>query len=53
VGGEISACEEAIEVAPDSAEAFSRYAHALARSDRVSDCVAACEEALARGPVRR
>ncbi len=45
-GGEISACEQATLIADDSAEAWSRYAHALARSDRVCECIAACERAL-------
>ena len=30
----------------DCLGAWSRYAHALARTDRVSDCLAACERAL-------
>jgi cytochrome c-type biogenesis protein CcmH/NrfG len=47
VGTEVSACEQAIELAPDSPAAWSRLAHALARTDRVTDCVAACERALA------
>jgi tetratricopeptide (TPR) repeat protein len=47
VGTEVSACEQATEVAPDSATAWSRLAHALARTDRVSDCLEACERALA------
>ena len=43
------------ELAPDSRGAWSRYAHALARTDRTQDCLAACERALAlarrpRGP---
>jgi tetratricopeptide (TPR) repeat protein len=46
LGGEVSACEQATVIAPDSAAAWSRYAHALARTDRVSDCLAACERAL-------
>ena len=33
-------------LAPESPAAWSRYAHALARTDRVSDCLAACERAL-------
>jgi hypothetical protein len=45
-GGERSACEEATLLDPDSHQAWSRYAHALARSDRVSECIAACEQAL-------
>jgi tetratricopeptide (TPR) repeat protein len=47
VGAEVSACEQATQIAPDSAAAWSRYAHALARTDRVSDCLEACERALA------
>jgi tetratricopeptide (TPR) repeat protein len=49
VGGEVSALEQAVEVAPESPHAWSRYAHALARTDRVGDTVAACERALALG----
>ncbi|HXP99739.1 MAG TPA: tetratricopeptide repeat protein [Solirubrobacteraceae bacterium] len=45
-GGELSACEEATQLDPESSQAWSRYAHALARSDRVSECIAACEQAL-------
>ena len=50
VGAEVSACEQAIALAPDSAAAWSRYAHALARTDRLSDCLGACERALELGP---
>jgi tetratricopeptide (TPR) repeat protein len=46
VGGEITACQQATLLAPDSPVAWARYAHALARTDRVSDCLAACERAL-------
>src|SRR4051794_22811099 len=46
VGAEISACEQATQLAPQSPEAWSRYAHALARTDRVTDCLEACERAL-------
>jgi tetratricopeptide (TPR) repeat protein len=46
VGAEVTACEQATLLAPDSPAAWSRYAHALARTDRVSDCLAACERAL-------
>ncbi|MHB1809174.1 MAG: tetratricopeptide repeat protein [Solirubrobacteraceae bacterium] len=49
LGGELSACEQATLLEPDSVEAWSRYAHALARSDRLGDCVAACERALELG----
>jgi tetratricopeptide (TPR) repeat protein len=46
VGAEVSACEQATQLAPESAVAWARYAHALARTDRISDCLAACERAL-------
>ena len=47
LGAEVSACELATTLAPESAGAWSRYAHALARTDRTRDCLAACERALA------
>jgi tetratricopeptide (TPR) repeat protein len=46
LGAEVSVCEAAIRLDPDSPGAWSRCAHALARTDRVSECVAACERAL-------
>jgi tetratricopeptide (TPR) repeat protein len=46
VGGEVTACEQATLIEPDSAAAWARYAHALARTDRVRDAVTACERAL-------
>ncbi len=46
VGAEVTACEQATQIAPESPTAWSRYAHALARTDRVTDCLAACERAL-------
>jgi tetratricopeptide (TPR) repeat protein len=49
VGGEVSACEAATKLDPESAPAWSRYAHALARTDRTQDCLAACDRALALG----
>jgi tetratricopeptide (TPR) repeat protein len=49
VGAEVSASEAATLLEPDSARAWSAYAHALARTDRVSECVAACERALELG----
>jgi len=49
VGGEVSACEQAVELDPDSTPAWARLAHALARTDRVSDAIAACERALELG----
>jgi tetratricopeptide (TPR) repeat protein len=50
VGAEVSACEQATILAPDSPAAWSRYAHALARTDRTSDCLAACDRALELAP---
>jgi tetratricopeptide (TPR) repeat protein len=47
VGTEVSACEQATELAPESEVAWSRLAHALAKTDRLSECLAACERALA------
>jgi tetratricopeptide (TPR) repeat protein len=47
VGAEVSACEQATKLAPDSAAAWSRLAHALARTDRTGECLAACDRALA------
>lgn len=49
-GGEISACEQATQLEPESAQTWSRYAHALARSDRIGECIAACERALELRP---
>jgi tetratricopeptide (TPR) repeat protein len=49
LGGELSACEAATRLDPTSPTAWSRYAHGLARSDRVGDCLAACEQALHLG----
>ncbi len=49
VGAEVTACEAATLLAPESPVAWSRYAHALARTDRVADAIDACEHALERG----
>jgi tetratricopeptide (TPR) repeat protein len=46
VGAEVTACEQATTLAPESPVAWARLAHALARTDRVSDCLAACERCL-------
>ncbi len=46
VGAEVSATEEATRAEPESAVAWSRHAHALARTARPRECVAACERAL-------
>jgi tetratricopeptide (TPR) repeat protein len=49
VGAEVSAAEAATRIDPDSAPAWSTFAHALARTDRVSECLEACKRALALG----
>lgn len=49
-GGELTACEQATALAPESAAAWSRLAHALARGDRVGDAVTAAERALELEP---
>jgi tetratricopeptide (TPR) repeat protein len=49
IGAEVTACEQATAIAPESPGAWSRYAHALARTDRVSDAIEACEHALTLG----
>jgi tetratricopeptide (TPR) repeat protein len=46
VGAEVSACEQATTLYPESHAAWARFAHALARTDRVSECLEACERAL-------
>jgi tetratricopeptide (TPR) repeat protein len=46
VGAEVSAAEAATVIDPESAAAFSAYAHALARTDRMQECIAACERTL-------
>lgn len=50
LGGEITATEQAVLLAPDSAEAASRLAHALARTDRISDATRAAERAAELAP---
>jgi tetratricopeptide (TPR) repeat protein len=46
VGAEVSAAEAATVIAPQSPQAWSAYAHALARTDRLQECIAVCEHAL-------
>ena len=46
VGAEVSAAHAATVIAPDSPQAWSAYAHALARTDRLNECIAACKHAL-------
>lgn len=49
LAGEMSACERATILEPSSLQAWSRYAHALARAEFASECVRACEQALRFG----
>src|ERR1700754_4580727 len=46
LGAEVTATEQATLLDPASAPAWARYAHALARTDRISDAIAASERAL-------
>jgi tetratricopeptide (TPR) repeat protein len=50
VGGEVAATEQAVGLEPDSAAAWSRHAHALARTDRITEGIEAAERALALNP---
>jgi tetratricopeptide (TPR) repeat protein len=49
VGAEVSAAHAATMLDPESPSAWSQYAHALARTDRASECIDACRRALALG----
>ncbi|HET9102075.1 MAG TPA: tetratricopeptide repeat protein [Solirubrobacteraceae bacterium] len=49
VGAEVSTAEAATTLDPDSPRAWSTYAHALARTDRLSECENACRRALRLG----
>ena len=49
VGGEVTATEQATLLDPADADAWTRYAHALARTDRLSDAIETAEHALAVG----
>jgi tetratricopeptide (TPR) repeat protein len=49
VGAEVSAAHAATQIDPESPEAWSRYAHALARTERVSECMSVCRKALELG----
>ena len=49
VGAEVSAAHAATQLDPESRPAWSTYAHSLARTDRISECIAACTRALALG----
>jgi tetratricopeptide (TPR) repeat protein len=47
VGAAVSAACAATQIDAESPAAWSRYAHALARTDRVAECTDACRRALA------
>lgn len=49
VGAEVSVAHAATQLDPESPAAWSRYAHSLARTDRISECITACRQALALG----
>jgi tetratricopeptide (TPR) repeat protein len=49
VGAEVSAAEAATRLDPEARAAWSTYAHALARTDRLTECVEACRRALSLG----
>jgi cytochrome c-type biogenesis protein CcmH/NrfG len=49
VGAEVSASQAATHLEPESSAAWSAYAHALARTDRLTECVEACGRALTLG----
>jgi tetratricopeptide (TPR) repeat protein len=50
LGAEVTACEQATLLDDRNGAAWSRLAHALARTDRVSDAIEACDRALRLGP---
>jgi tetratricopeptide (TPR) repeat protein len=50
VGGEVTATEQAVGIAPDDGAAWARHAHALARTERVSEAIEAAERALQLSP---
>jgi tetratricopeptide (TPR) repeat protein len=49
IGAAVSAAEAATRLEPESIVAWSRYAHALARTDRIVEGIDACRRALALG----
>ena len=49
MGAEVSAAEAATKLDPESQTAWSQYAHGLARTDRLNECLAACRRALSLG----
>ncbi len=50
VGAQVSSAQAATALDPESQTAWSAYAHALARTDRISECIEACRRALELGP---
>jgi tetratricopeptide (TPR) repeat protein len=50
LGAEVAATEQATLLDSENAPAWARYAHALARTDRVTDAIAASERALRIAP---
>ncbi|HZE05885.1 MAG TPA: tetratricopeptide repeat protein, partial [Solirubrobacteraceae bacterium] len=49
VGAEVSVAQAATQIEPTSPRAWSAYAHALARTDRLAECEEACRHALSLG----
>jgi tetratricopeptide (TPR) repeat protein len=49
VGAEVSAAHGATVLDPESQRAWASYAHSLARTDRISECLEACRRTLALG----
>jgi tetratricopeptide (TPR) repeat protein len=49
VGAEVSTAQAATVIEPESKRAWSTYAHALARTDRLAECAQACLRALSLG----
>jgi tetratricopeptide (TPR) repeat protein len=46
IGAEVSTAEAATVIEPESPAAWSTYAHALARTDRIAECERVCRHAL-------
>ena len=46
IGAEVSTAEAATMIEPESPAAWSTYAHALARTDRIGECERVCRHAL-------
>jgi hypothetical protein len=50
LGGEVTATHQATLLDSASAQAWARHAHALARTDRIGDAIAAAERTLELAP---